>query len=52
MKPQKRHKSRHEQEPVDEEPSPRNYALHILRDFEKAVEGLLNIKPMKKQQKN
>jgi hypothetical protein len=49
MKGQKNRKCHNEQEQTAQKPSPRNRALHIPLDFEKAVEGLLNVKPKKKR---
>jgi hypothetical protein len=51
MKPRKNPKSQTKEEQTAPAPSPRNRALHIPLDFEKAVEGLLNVKPKKKPSK-
>jgi hypothetical protein len=47
----KKRKHRTKAESTESTPSPRNRALHIPLDFETAVEGLLNVKPKKKQAK-
>jgi hypothetical protein len=49
MKARKTRKVHTKQKPREEKSSPRNRALHIPLDFEKAVEGLLNVKPKKKR---
>jgi hypothetical protein len=51
MKARKKRKTPAADESTEQKPSPRNRALHIPLDFEKAVEGLLNVKPKKKQPK-
>jgi hypothetical protein len=47
MKPRKKAKSRAKEGQIASDHSPRNRALHIPLDFEKAVEGLMNVKPKK-----
>jgi hypothetical protein len=49
MKPRKKPKDRTKQAQKAPTPSPRNRAIHIPLPFEKAVEGLLNVKPKKKR---
>jgi hypothetical protein len=49
MKPRKKPKTSTKHEHTTQKPSPRNRALHIPLDFEKAVEGLLNVKPKRKR---
>ena len=51
MKPRKKPKGRTKEAQPQKPYSPRNRALHIPLDFEKAVEGLLNVKPKKKPPK-
>jgi hypothetical protein len=51
MKARKGPKVHKTQEQTAEKPSLRNRALPIPLDFETAVEGLLNVKPKKKQPK-
>jgi len=51
MKPRKKPKRHAKQAPPVPQPSLRNRAMHIPLDFEKAVEGLLNVKPKKKDRK-
>ena len=48
MKARKKRTIHETQEKLEEKPSSRNRAVHIPLDFEKAVEGLLNVKPKKK----
>jgi hypothetical protein len=49
MKAHNKRKVHRKEEQTEEKPSLRNRALHIPLDFEKAVEGLLNVKPKKQQ---
>ena len=51
MKSRKKPKNPTKQDQPKQQLSPRNRALHIPLDFETAVEGLLNVKPKKKQPK-
>jgi hypothetical protein len=51
MKPRKKAKNRAKEGQPARQSSPRNRALRIPLDFETAVEGLLNVKPKKKQRK-
>jgi len=49
MEARKTRKVPTKQKPIEEKSSLRNRTLHIPLDFEKAVEGLLNVKPKKKR---
>jgi hypothetical protein len=51
MKPRKKGQSDPTPAGKKTHPSPRNGALYIPLDFETAVEGLLNVKPKRKQPK-
>jgi hypothetical protein len=51
MKPQRKPKPTAESARPDKPYKDRNGALHIPLDFEKAVEGLLRVKPKKKSKK-
>jgi hypothetical protein len=46
-----RHTNQQSRQPKHSTKKIRNRALHIPLDFEKAVEGLLNVKPKKKNPK-
>jgi hypothetical protein len=51
MKARKKGNNKTKGQPKEREPSLRNRALHIPLDFEKAVEGLLNVRPKKRPRK-